>query len=881
MRDYEQREPVVLSFEELLRTIEFKPVRVEPEAPAWIGHMPFAAWLIRHLHPSTFVELGTHSGNSYLAFCQAIKEGDLSTRCYAIDSWKGDDHAGVYEEQLFSKLQQYHDAHYGGFSRLLRMTFDEGATYFSNGSIDLLHIDGFHTYDAVRHDFENWLPKLAPGAVVLLHDINVREQGFGVWKVWEEAKARYPGHLEFSHSHGLGLIQLNDAPEHKKLQFLERCESKKILIKFFSSLGERIIQEHQLKQLELENGSLNSRLEEIFQSTIWRVARQFGRVGEKMPLILRRPIRKIVRAPYRDLLAVPPRQRAVSVPGDASTTGAPDGAYAAWIKVFDTLSGSDRAMIRCRIARFKERPRISIIMPVFETPERVLRDAIDSVLAQIYDNWQLCVADDASFSPHVRAILESYAKQDSRIKCVFRDTNGHISAASNSALSIANGEYIALLDHDDVLSEHALYLIAEEILRNPTAEIFYSDEDKLDAQGKRIEPYFKPDWNPELFFGQNYLNHLTIYKRAAIERVGGFRMGFEGSQDYDLALRVVRSTSGPIVHIPFILYHWRIFQGANTMSSTQLDSATTAARRALTEYFREKGEAVSVGDVLGCHHRIIRPDPHFWPKVSVIVPTRDHLDVLSVVLDGLLQKTDYQNLEIIIADNDSCKSETLDFFKEVESRGVRILNCPGAFNYSRINNFAVSQSTGDLVLLLNNDVMMIESDWLKEMVRYFEDPTIAAVGPKLLYPDGTLQHGGVVLGIGGVAGHRYVRFPGDEPTQFNRLALAQDVSCVTGACLLTRRCVYDELGGLDEKNLAVAFNDVDFCAKIRQAGFRIIWTPFSVLYHYEFKSRGLDLEGVNQLRFIQETKFMQKKWGKALLADPFYNPNLSTRIYCS
>jgi len=593
-----------------------------------------------------------------------------------------------------------------------------------------------------------------------------------------------------------------------------------------------------------------------------RVARLSRAASKNLPSWSKPPIRYVAGAVFRVL-----RLARVHI------LGIPD--YSRWIWSFDRLSNRDRNRIRTRIDQLASRPLISIVIPVFETPERLLREAIESVRHQIYPHWELCIADDASTSPHVRTILDKYVHSDSRIKCVYRETNGHISAASNSALALAKGEYIALLDHDDVLSEHALYMVAEAILQNKDADIFYSDEDKLDPRGKRFDPHFKPDWNPELFYGQNYLNHLTVYKRAAIENVGGFRAGYEGSQDYDLALRVVASTKGPIVHIPHVLYHWRIYDGAATMSSANLGQATAAARRALVEHFASLGKSVEIEDVMGSFHHAVRPDPDPWPRISVIIPTRDFPDILQVAIDGLLTKTDYPGLEIIIADNDSREPRTLSYFQEVEKRGIKIVKCPGAFNYSDINNKAIAQSTGELVLMLNNDVSMIDPSWLKEMARYCSDPTIGIVGAKLLYPDGTLQHAGVVLGVGGVAGHRYVGSPDSEKGAFGRLTLPQDVSCVTAACLLIRRSVFDHVGGLDRDNLPVAFNDVDLCLRVREAGYRIIWTPYAVLHHHESKSRGSDLTDENKSRFLREAYFMRAKWGEKLLSDPFFNPNIS------
>lgn len=638
-----------------------------------------------------------------------------------------------------------------------------------------------------------------------------------------------------------------------------------------------------LTEAEAQILRMQDELDRMNQSVEWRTIRWLRASADRLPPGVQRFMFVSAQKSYRLLRYHAPRglrkiagPRAVNLL-KRTLTGRRDGVlqYRKWVEQFDTLSAQDRKDIASHIERLPNNLLISVVMPVYETPENVLRAALDSLLKQIYPHWELCVADDASKAPHVREILEAYSEKDSRIKCVYRETNGHISAASNSALALATGDYVALLDHDDVLAEHALYMVAAAIVQHPTADVFYSDEDKLDASGKRCDPHFKPDWSPSLFYGQNYLNHLTTYKRSAITKVGGFRIGFEGSQDYDLALRIIAETVGPVVHIPYVLYHWRIFDGAGTMSSDNLHKATAAARRALTEYFSGRGSSVTVEPVLGSFNRIVRPAPITWPRVSVIIPTRDYLDVLKVAIDGLENQTDYPDLEIIIADNESSQPETLNYFSQLKERDIKVIACDGAFNYSDINNRAVATSTGEYVLLLNNDVSMIDAGWLKEMLQYFADPEVGIVGAKLLYPDGTLQHAGVVLGIGGIAGHRYVRYPGNEPGTFGRLALAQDIGAVTGACLLIRRTIFDNVGGLDAANLAVAFNDIDLCMRVRAAGHRVVWTPFAVLTHHESKSRGSDLTGAKAERFRLETRFMRAKWGSQLLSDPFFNPNLA------
>ena len=341
-------------------------------------------------------------------------------------------------------------------------------------------------------------------------------------------------------------------------------------------------------------------------------------------------------------------------------------------------------------------------------------------------------------------------------------------------------------------------------------------------------------------------------------------------------LRATSATQGPIIHIPYVLYGWRIFFGAKTFSATKRAQANSAAKRALIDHFRGAGVEASVLDAVGGgYHRVCRPDPGEWSRITAVIPTRDRADLLRTAVQGLREKTDYPQLEIIIIDNETKEVESLRYLSELEHQGIRVLRVPGPFNYSLMNNLAVAEASGELVLLLNNDTEVIEPGWLKEMTRYFQEKRVAVVGPKLLYPDGTLQHGGVVLGIGGVAGHIHVGEPRNSGGYFGRLWLAQDVSCVTGACMLVRRSVFEKVCGFDSESLPVAFNDVDFCLRVVKAGWRIIWTPSAVLYHHESKSRGGDTSGEKLTRFQRDITTMRARWGEALTSDPFYNPNLS------
>ncbi|MBA2490913.1 MAG: glycosyltransferase family 2 protein [Gammaproteobacteria bacterium] len=554
-------------------------------------------------------------------------------------------------------------------------------------------------------------------------------------------------------------------------------------------------------------------------------------------------------------------------------------AYRAWVKRYDTLSDTDREGIELHMNSLFRQPLISVVMPVFNPSERFLRRAIESVMGQSYPCWELCIADDCSTQRHVSRVIREYAGQDKRIKTVFRARNGNISACSNSALALAEGEFVALLDHDDLLAAHALYMVVVAINDNPDADIIYSDEDKIDKRGRRSQPYFKPDWNPDLFLAQNMINHLGVYRTSLVKSVAGFREGFEGSQDYDLALRVIeQSAPDKVIHIPHVLYHWRMGPRLRTFSQTQLARAVNAAQGAVREHLARTGQTATVSAAPGAEHhqRLSWPVPVPPPLVTIIIPTRDQIGLLRQCMDGLLSGTRYAPIEVIVVDNGSEEPQSHEYFREIQNDArVRVVEYDREFNYSAINNFASQQARGELVCLLNNDIVVINEDWLDEMVSHAVRPEVGAVGAMLYYPGNTIQHAGVIVGLGGVAGHSHKYFLRGSPGYFGRLKLAHSLSAVTGACLLTRREVYGECGGLDEKNLKIAFNDVDLCLRIRARGYRIIWTPHAELYHLESASRGADMAPEKAERFRKEVIWMKNRWGDALLCDPGYNPNLT------
>ncbi|HEX4668249.1 MAG TPA: glycosyltransferase family 2 protein, partial [Chthoniobacterales bacterium] len=553
------------------------------------------------------------------------------------------------------------------------------------------------------------------------------------------------------------------------------------------------------------------------------------------------------------------------------------GDYRTWIKRYDTLSRADRNDITRHIARFARRPLISIIMPVYNPARDDLQKALDSVRAQLYPYWELCTFDDASTAPYVRRLLARSAQTDPRIKVRFGPTNVGISVASNSALDLATGEFVALLDHDDELVPTSLYFVALEINQYPETQLLYTDEDKLNPDGTRSNAHFKPDWNPQLFLAQNYFSHLGVFKTDLIKRLR-FRAGFEGSQDYDLVLRCAEQVEPQqIRHIPRLLYHWRMAEKSAALNLNAKPQASAVAIKAVEEHLARcqvRAEVTSSGKEDSRRIRYLLPNDK--PRVSIIIPTRDLLDLLRPCVESILEKTTYPNFDLILIDNDSRDPKSLAFFDQIAAvPRVRILRCPGKFNFSRLNNFGVAQADSEFVALLNNDLTVITPDWLEEMLSQALPSTVGAVGARLLYPDGHIQHAGVVLGGGGVAGHAHKGLPRTNTGYFSRAILVQEFSAVTAACMLVRRKAFLEVGGFEEEHLAVAFNDVDFCLRLRQRGYHIIYTPYAEFYHSESASRGFEDTVDKNQRFETEIKYMRDTWADTLRQDPFYNPNLS------
>ena len=529
------------------------------------------------------------------------------------------------------------------------------------------------------------------------------------------------------------------------------------------------------------------------------------------------------------------------------------------------------------LEKFSYQPFISIIIPTYNVSRKLLSECLDSILNQSYQNFEICIADDCSSNKETIDTLKEYAKRHKNIRVVYRKKNGHISEATNSAIEIAKGEFIGLVDNYDVLDENALYYMVKELNKNRDLDLIYSDEDKLGFDGKRCFPHFKPDFSIDTLLSSNYICHFTVIRKSVMDDIGGFRSEYNGAQDYDLFLRVVEKTN-KIGHISKVLYHWRMTEGSTSSAGEHKNYAYIAGKNALDDYFKRNHIPAKV-------HLIGQPQMYRVeylydkePFVSIIIPTKDKAKILDTCLQSIYNKTNYKNYEVIVIDNNSCEEETFSLLKsyQEEHDNFKYFTYQCSFNYSYLNNEAVKKACGDYVVLLNNDTEVISGNWLHDMVGYAMQEHIGCVGVKLLYPNRTVQHAGVVIGVGGIAMHANVSTGEDNFGYFGRLVSVYDWSCVTAACFMIKKSKYLEVNGLDE-NLKVAYNDVDFCLKLLDANYHHVVLPNVKLFHYESLSRGNDMREDQIKRFKEETDYMCDKWKNKLLRDKYYNDNFSYR----
>ena len=525
----------------------------------------------------------------------------------------------------------------------------------------------------------------------------------------------------------------------------------------------------------------------------------------------------------------------------------------------------------------KYRPLISVLVPVYNVKGEYLRECLDSILAQKYDNFEICVVDDASTNEDTLATLKEY-EGNKKIKIKHRKKNGHISRTTNDALKMASGEFIVLMDNDDVIPPNAFYEVVRVLNKDKKIDMIYTDEDKIDLDGERCDPNFKSDWAPDSFLSSNYMSHLGVLRKSIMDEIGGFRVGYEGAQDYDLYLRFTEKTN-KIYHIPKILYHWRMIPGSTSMEIDNKNYALERGRMALQDALERRGIKGQVKIAKGCPYYYIEYEVKDKPKISIIIPTRDAAKMTRKCLESVFEKTLYDNFEVILVNNNSSNPKTFEMFDEFKAKydNFRVIDANFEFNYAKINNLAVDDSDADYVVLLNNDIEIITPEWLTIMMGYAAQKHIGAVGAKLVYSDNTVQHGGVILGLG-IASHAFVGEHKDNIVWGGRLSIPYDYSAVTAACLMVDKKKWYEVGGLEEK-LKVAYNDVDFCLKLLEKGYYNVFVPMVELYHYESKSRGKDNTPEKKARFDWEQDFMRKKWKNRIENDEFYNPNFTRQTW--
>lgn len=873
----------------------------------WAGHKRFVYDLVRSIQPQCVVELGSYKGTSLFAMAQAIKDGQLTSALHAIDTWEGDPHAGEYGEEVFTLVQSIQKNHYHDVNITLhRTTFDAALEHFEDGSVDLLHIDGFHTYEAVSHDFQTWKKKLAPHAIVLFHDIAEKHDDFGVWKFWEECKKEYTT-MEFHHSHGLGVLFMERQPDLAKASIhieqvyapqwhlenaekirkdkdihirnleAERREDKEKLTSLKEQLRNQELETRELHRLAQEYAivrlSLSYKLMR-FHGSITTMLRNPKRTLQDVRLGMALLQREGVRSFSQRLQAYFQGQRL-----PLSPQAGPDfddvAAYSRYIEQETWTPEQTRTYEE--LYATQEHTTISIIVPVYNIAPKYLDACINSVRRQVYPHWELCLYDDASTDEKTKMRLEELKQDpDKRIKVQTGETNLHIAGASNAAFTMTTGDLITLLDNDDELHAQALAEVMLAYWKNQP-DIIYTDEDYMSTDGTRFMPYFKPDFSPELLLAHNYITHLLVFRRSLVGDEPLFRAGTEGAQDHDLILRLSEKTS-KIHHIPKILYHWRYMEGSVSKDPASQKVVLQKAQKVLEDALERRGEA---GTILPGNA------PYFFrtkrtlisePLVSIIIPFHEKPELLRMSIGSILDKSTYQNFEIIGIANNCSQKETAEEMRRLADRDarVRFVVYDVPFNYAKINNYGVFEhAKGDHVVLLNNDIEIITPDWIEAMLEHSQRPEVGAVGAKLYFPQNLIQHAGTVLGIGGVAGHGFKMFPRQTLGYFNAPNVSRNVSGVTAAMLMVKTSLYKQLEGLDEE-FHVAFNDVDFCTRLHKAGLQNIYTPYAEAYHYESITRGQEDTTEKQERFKREIDLFQKKHGDLLAkGDPYYNPNLT------
>ena len=547
--------------------------------------------------------------------------------------------------------------------------------------------------------------------------------------------------------------------------------------------------------------------------------------------------------------------------------------YGPW---YEAYVPDEAALEKQRHHHFEYSPLISVAVPAYRTPEKFLAQMIDSLLAQTYGNWELCIANGSPEDSAMKKVLEEYTKKDSRIRVSELTENKGIAGNTNAALEMAQGEFVGLLDHDDLLAPNALYEIVRALDEDRTLDAVYTDEDKVTTElDEHFQPHLKPDFNLDLLRSNNYICHFFVVRRSIVQKVGGFCQEFDGAQDHDFIFRCIE-TAEKVGHIPEILYHWRTHKASTADNPASKMYAFDAGKRAIEAHLKRTGTEGIVSHTPDLGFFRVKYPVQGQPLVSVIIPNKDEKETLKACIDSIREKTEYPNYEIIIVENNSTTDEIFQYYKELsQDPRIRLLRWKKEFNYSAINNYGVRHANGEYLLFLNNDVTVITPGWIKELLGVCQRPEVGAAGVKLIYPDNTIQHAGCVIGLGGIAGHMFVDMPANRTGYLHKASILQDMSAVTAACMMMKRTAFEEAGGFTEK-LSVAFNDVDLCLKVRKNHKLIVYDPYVQLYHMESKTRGAEDNKEKVRRFQEEIEYMRCQWLDILKkGDPYYNKNLS------
>lgn len=925
--------------------------KFDDSAWPWAGHRYFAYDLIANLKPKIIVELGTHYGTSLWSFSQAVKDQNIDAELNAVDTWQGEKHAGFYGEEVFETVNQIKEKFYKNLKiNLIRKTFDEALSGFKDNSIDILHIDGLHTYDAVKHDFENWLPKVNKNGVILFHDIKVREGDFGVYKFWEELKERYVT-IEFFQSFGLGVLSLNKTMgndfkdrehdsqmlysythEMKKIQAINinkhllgkkekelQMMDKTITIsrQNFETLKQTVqLKEQELhakdleiqvitedikvkeEQIEAKNKKIESietklsnivsELTGIYQSRGWNLVlfirrisdRVFLRgtrrrkIGSLLFLLIKKSLSlfKVIKVKINNHLKLVKKAKILLdreglfscirkiykyirniTEQNEPRINPPLDNFNVWIK---EITEADKENIKNKIDIFKYKPKISIITPVFNVDPKWLDDCILSVKNQLYENWELCLHDDASTNTDTVVCLQKWEKIDSRIKISYGLKNQHISEATNNALKLSTGEFFALMDNDDEIREDALFWIVDTLNEHPDADLIYTDECKKTLDGRYIDFILKPDWSPEYLLNDMYTGHLSIYRKSILSKVGLFRSEYNFSQDYDFALRVSEVTDN-IYHVEKVLYFWRQITGSASFGGK--DFARKSNLAALGDAMKRRGVRADIIEY-PCANRakILIQDNK---KVSIIIPSDSYDNIIKSV-NSIIKNTDYPDFEIILVTNSKLVTK-LKSTLITDICDIVFSSYDKKYNFSDKCNQGVLDAKGEIVVFLNDDVFPEENNWLKNLIEFlFYDPKVGGVSPLLLYENNTIQYAGMTTNVNPFCG----TFLNGRSRDESLSKKARNISVLSGACCALKKDVFLKIGGFDSVNTPAGHSDLDLSFKLLENGYRCIYTPYSVLYHIG-----------NHSWHIKKDKadiYVLSKWGRYISSDPYYTKSM-------